>query len=753
MPSIFSIGLSALSAAQAAQATTGHNIANATTEGYNRQIVSTSTNGAVHYGYGYVGMGVQVTGINRAYDDLLGKQVLSAKTASSYYTEYSQKISQLDNIVADTSAGFSTSLQDFFDSILELSSYPNSDASRQAVLSNGQSLVDKFDSLNTALQESYNTINGQVQAAATSLNSYATKIAELNSGIIKAQANGSAANDMLDQRDQLVTELNGLVKVNVIKETNGSYSIYMGSGQPLVMGTAKASITAEANLDDPTRLELAYQFKNGDKAIIPGKLFEGGTIGASLDYRTNTLDVARNSLGRIATVIATSFNDVQTSGQDQDGEQGKAFFSIGDPVVAPRTTNSPNADLKVKITDPSKLTISDYRVSYDGTNYSVMRLSDRTTQSVAAGDFPKEIDGVTYELPTNMVAGDVFTVRPTSEGAATIGTLLTNTRQIAAALPVVASAQGTDDMNLDKSGNAGNGSVSNFTIDHTKFTSGSTFNFSYSGGNLTLSPAGEVTVKTRAGDTLTYASGATIPYSEGATISTGGISFVLSGVIQDGDKFNLSPVTANTGTGSISDIGVNQSYYTSPMAPGAKLEFNYDRTANTFTPSFTPAADAGPITVTHLDGTTTNYAANAPITYKEGDKYTTDKGISFSIKGQPYSGDKFTINLNTTGVADNRNAVNMAALQTSNTIGKTTYQGAYSSFVSVIGNQANEIKVLGAAQDARKQSLVDQQQSESGVNQDEELAKMIQNQYAYQGAAKVIQAASDMLDVVLNIRS
>lgn len=749
MPSIFSIGLSALSAAQAAQATTGHNIANATTAGYNRQIVSTSTNGAVNYGYGYVGMGVQITGINRAYDDLLGKQVLSASTASSYYTEYSQKISQLDNIVADTSAGFSTSLQDFFDSILELSSYPNSDASRQAVLSNGQSLVDKFKSLNTSLQEGYNTINGQVTAAATSLNSYATKIAELNAGIIKAQGSGSPANDLQDQRDQLVTELNDLVKVTVTKESNGSYSVYMGSGQPLVMGTAKATISAQANLDDPTRLELAYQFKNGETTIIPGKLFEGGSIGASLDYRTNTLDVARNSLGRIATVMAMTFNDVQTSGQDQDGEQGKAFFSVAAPVVAGRSTNSANADLKVNITDASALTTSDYRVSYNGTSYSVMRLSDRTTQTLSDTDFPKEIDGVTYELPTNMQAGDVFTVRPTADGAASIGTLLTSTRQIAAALPVVASTQTTDDMSLVTTGNAGNGAVTNFTIDHSAFTSGSTFNFDYSGGNLTLSPPGDVTVKTRDGQTLSYASGATIPYSEGATISTGGVSFVLSGVLQDGDKFAMSPKTANTGTGTISDIAVDKSYYTSPLAAGTSLEFTYDRTANTFTPS----SNVGAVTVTHLDGTTTDYAAGAAITYKEGDKYTTDNGISFTMKGQPYTGDKFTVSLNTDGVSDNRNAVNMASLQTSNTIGKTTYQGAYSSFVSVIGNQANEIKVLGAAQDAKKQSLVDQQQSESGVNQDEELAHMIQNQYAYQGAAKVIQAASDMLDVILSINS
>lgn len=749
MPSIFSIGLSALSAAQAAQATTGHNIANATTDGYNRQIVKTSTNGAVYYGYGYIGMGVQVTGIDRAYDDLLAKQVLTAKTASSYYTEYSQKISQLDDVVADSDAGFTTSLQSFFDSIQDLSSYPNSDASRQGVLSNGQSLVDKFASLNKILEQEYNTVNGQVRSAVTSLNSYATKIAELNEGIIKAQANGSAANDMLDQRDQLVTELNDLVKVTVTKESNGSYSIYMGSGQPLVMGTAKATISAEQSLDDPTRLELAYTFKNGEKSYIPGKLLEGGSVGAALDYRTNTLDVARNSLGRIAVVLASSFNDVQTAGQDQDGEQGKAFFSIGDPVVSPRSTNSANADLQVSITDPSALTTSDYRVSYNGTAYSIMRLSDRTSQTYADTDFPVTLDGVEYQLPTNMVKGDVFTVKPTANGAATIGTLLTNTRQIAAALPVVASTQATDDMNLDIASNAGNGAVTNFSIDHNTFATGSTFDFTYNGGNLTLNPPGDVTVTTRDGQTLNYASGTAIPYSEGGTITTGGISFTLSGIPQDGDHYAFSPETANTGTGSISDIKVDKSYYDNPLTAGSDLEFTYDRTANTFTPS----ANVGAVSVTHLDGTTTDYAAGDPITYKEGDVYTTDNGISFTIKGQPYTGDKFKVSLNTDGVGDNRNAVNMAALQTATTIEKTTYQGAYSSFVSVIGNQANEVKVLGAAQDARKQSLVDQQQSISGVNQDEELANMIQNQYAYQGAAKVIQAASDMLDVILNIQS
>ncbi len=748
MPSIFSIGLSALSAAQAAQATTSHNIANAATDGYNRQVTVQATNGAVAYGYGFIGMGTQVVDVKRIYNELLAKQVLSSQTSASYYTEYYAKISQLDDIVADTDAGMSPALQDFFTNLEELTTHPNADGSRQTVLSGGQTLVERFHSLNTVISQSYTTINGQVTSGAVSLNSYATKIAELNKAIIRAEgASQHAPNDLLDQRDQLITELNKLVKVTTLKETNGSLSVYMGSGQPLVMGTDKATITAVSSVDDPTRLQLAYKFKdNPDPIVIPDKLFKGGSIGGILEYRSKTLDSARNQLGRVATALAMSFNEQHKLGIDQNGLQGRDFFTIPEPTVAARTTNSPTASLTATIADYTQLAASDYRVDYNGTMYTITRLSDNTkTQIIPPATFPVTIDGVEFSAPT-MAAGDVFTVKPTAYSAGQIKMAITNTQDIAAGTPIVTSAQNVDEMGLVTTGNTGSGAVTSTSIDKATFVPGSTQTYTYNAGNIQLTPAGPVTVTTHLGQTTTYAAGAAFPYSEGSTITSGGVSFLLSGTPANGDTFVFSPVAANSGTGAISAGTVDEDYFTTPLPTGTKLDFQYNSATNTLTPS----ASVGTVVVTHADGTTTNFAAGAPITYIEGDTLTTG-GISFTLTGRPDNGDKFSVALNVDGSGDNRNALLLSDLQTKDTIGKTTYQGSYSAMVSFIGNKTKEIEVLGSAEDARFASLYAQQQSESGVNSDEELANMIKNQYAYQGAAKVIQAGSDMFETIFGI--
>jgi flagellar hook-associated protein 1 FlgK len=749
MPSIFSIGLSALSAAQAAQATTAHNIANVGVDGYNRQVTVQATNGAVAYGYGSIGMGTQIVDVKRIHNELLAKQVLSSQTSASYFTEYYAKISQLDDIVADPDAGMSPALQSFFSNLQELATHPNAEASRQAVLSGGETLVERFHSLSKVMDQSYATINGQLVSGAVALNSYATQIAELNKAIIKAEGGSAhAPNDLLDQRDQLITELNKMVKVTTLKESNGSVSVYMGSGQPLVMGTDKATITTVSSSDDPTRSQLAYEFKDtAGPIVIPDKLFKGGTLGGILDYRTNTLDPARNQLGRVATALAMSFNEQHKLGTDQNGLQGRDFFTIPEPTVAGRVGNSATASLTATITDYTKLAASDYRVDYNGTDYTITRMSDNTkTQVTAPATFPVTIDGVEFAAPT-MAAGDVFTVRPTASSAGQIQMAITNTKDIAAATPIVTSGQGIDNMNLVTTGNTGNGAVASTSINKSTFVPGSTQSYTFNAGNIQLTPPAAVTVTTHLGQTTTYPAGTAFPYSEGSTISSGGVSFLLSGTPQNGDTFAFSPVAANSGTGVISAGKVNEDYFTSPLPAGTKLDFQYDSAANTLVPS----ASVGAVVVSHKDGTTTNYAAGAPITYTEGDTFTTG-GISFTLTGRPANGDKFSVGLNTDSAGDNRNITALANLQTKETIGKTSYQGAYSAMVGFIGNKTKEIEVLGSAEAARSASLYARQQSESGVNRDEELANMIKNQYAYQGAAKVIQAASDMFEAIFSIR-
>ncbi|WP_343587160.1 flagellar basal body rod C-terminal domain-containing protein, partial [Herbaspirillum sp.] len=340
------------------------------------------------------------------------------------------------------------------------------------------------------------------------------------------------------------------------------------------------------------------------------------------------------------------------------------------------------------------------------------------------------------------------------DGAAQLSLAISNTQLIAAAAPIVTGGNAASSVGLTTTGNTGSGIVSNASLDTTTFVQGSKVGFAVSAGpTLTatwtgVAPAPSVTVTDTTGTTTTYAAGAPIPYSVGATYSSGGVSFVLSGTPATGDNFNFAPIAGNKGTASISAGSVDSSYLAAPLA--APMKMTYSTTAPVgFTIS--PAVPAAGGVITHKDGTTTAIAGGATsLPYVAGDTYTFG-GMTFAINGQPANGDQFTISPNSNGASDNRNALLLAGLQTKNTIGNTSYQGSYSQLVATIGNKTNEINVTNTAEKARLQSITTELQSESGVNQDEELANMIKNQQQYQAAAKIIQAASDMLNVLFTL--
>lgn len=765
---IFSIGQSALQAAMAAQATTSHNISNATTPGYNRQVVVQSTAGGINYGYGFVGQGTNVAEIKRVYNDFLTKQQLASQTSASSLDSYYSQISQLDNLLADGDAGLSPALQKFFSTIQDWASNPNTSASRQSMLSSASTLVARFQSLNDQMAQSRTSVNNQILSTVDSINSYATQLAELNKAIVKATASGAgqAPNDLLDQRDQVIAEVNKYVKVSVVPQDSGAVSVFVGSGQPLVIGEEPTTYVAVPAADDITRLQIGYNVAPGKTASIPDSFFyDGGSLGGLLKYRSETLDSAQNTLGRIATVLASTLNDQQKLGLDQNGVAGTDMFNVAKPVITPSTKNAGDAALSVTISNASALTTSDYTLAYDGTNYTLTRLSDKTKTVLAPGDFPKEIDGLTINLPTvaaggdPIAAGDSFKIQPTIDGAAQLTLAISNPELLAAAAPIVTAGNATTTAGLSTTGNTGSGVVTNPTVDTSTAVQGSsqvyTFTAASAGppatsASLSLSPNAAVTVTDTNGNTTNVAAGDPIPYYEGATYSSNGVSFVLSGSPATGDKFTFNPVIGNKGTASISAGSVDASYMANPLAAGTKIDMTYN--TSTTPPSFSlsqAVTTAG--TITHKDGTTSTIAVgDTSVTYTPGDTYTFN-GITFSITGQPTNGDQFAISPSTSGTSDNRNALLLAGLQTKNTIGNTSFQGSYSQLVATIGNKTNEINVTNTAEKARLDAITQQQQSESGVNQDEELANMIKNQQQYQAAAKIIQAASDMLNVLFQV--
>jgi flagellar hook-associated protein 1 FlgK len=656
---LLNIGKTGLYAAQAGLATTGHNIANANVAGFSRQVVIQSSGSAQNLGYGFIGSGTEVADIQRFSNNFLNNQVRSAQSATSSLSSYNAQISQVDNLLADTTSGLSPALQDFFKSVQDLSANASSAPSRQNLLSSAESLAARFQGLNGRMEDIRAGVSSQIASNVTVINSYATQIAKLNEQIgALSNSTGQLPNDLLDTRDQLVLDLNKQVKATVVEGANHSLTVSIGTGQPLVVGGKAFQLATMSAPGDPSRIEVGYVAGKTVTRLADSSL-TGGELGGLLEFRTGTLDTAQNSLGRIAIGLAATFNAQNRLGQDSAGNMGGDLFKQAapqvsgnqtrfpeDPVIANRTT------VGATLSDPSKLTTSDYMVAYDaaGSRFTVTRLSDHTVTPITPytqpGPQTQSIDGLDFTIGGNGAEGDAFLVRPTINGAAQFRVATADIGAIAAAGPIMTGPALT---------NKGSAVVSEGRVDKT-FLPGSAF-----------APA-----------TLTF----------------------------DGATNTLAGFTSGQTVTVTSAAGVAQSY---------------------------------------VSGTN-------PIPYVAGSSYAFG-GITMSFKGQPVSGDQFSVARNAGGVRDNRNMLLLGELQAKPVLGNgsATYQAAFAQLVGQVGNKTREVQVNGQASDAMLAQASSAQQSVSGVNLDEEASNLLKYQQAYQAAGKVMQIASSLFDTLLSL--
>lgn len=558
---------------------------------------------------------------------------MQAQTQSSQLESYYAQIKQLDNMLADPNAGVSPALQEFFNGVHDVAASPASIPSRQAMLSGAQTMVARFQAINQRFTEIRDGVNSEVRSSVGVVNSYAQQIANLNQQIGVAHGaagNQQPANDLLDQRDQLIADLNKIIKVSTVKQDDGSLNVFIGNGQTLVLGAQAFTIGAAPSLEDPERLDVGVSY-GGSTILLPKGSLTGGTLGGLLAFRDETLDSAQNALGRTAIGLAQTFNDQHRLGMDLNGNLGGDFFTVASPKVIQNTKNTGTATLTPlpSFSNISLLRTSDYKlVATDALGgFTITRLSDGATVTPAS-------EGLAITMTAGAVVGDSFLIKPTINGARDISVKLTDTSTIAAAAPIKT--------------------------------------------NETLS---------------------------------------------------------NTGSGTISAGSVN-----TPPPPNANL--------------------LQPVTITFNNPPTT-FAVNgvgtgnpAAVAYTSGANITYN-GWTVQISGTPTANDSFTVGTNIGGVADNRNVLLLAGLQTQNTLagGTTTYQGAYSQLVSSVGNKTREVEVTGKAQANLVLHTQQAQQALSGVNLDEEAANLMRYQQAYQAAGKMMQISTSLFDVLLGLGS
>ncbi|WP_298017645.1 flagellar hook-associated protein FlgK [uncultured Castellaniella sp.] len=434
------LGKAGLLVAQNRLATAGHNINNAATAGYNRQTVLSQTAGATPTSGGWIGRGVQAVSVQRSYDNFLYNQLSSSITRGAALKTYGDQVSQINNLVADRTVGISPNIQKFFDGLDAVATSPADVAARQELLGRANSLSSQIRDANAFLDSQRQNVNTQIETTVTQVNSYLDRIQDLNRQITTAKATnpGQPPNDLLDQRDQLAADLGQLVDIKVY-EQDDRFNITIGNGQTVLGGDSVYYLQANPSAADPSRLAVNFTVTDASGAPRPvemkDSMITGGKLGGLLTFRSDVLDSAQNELGRLALGISISINQQHTQGYDPSGAQGTDFFTVSSPKIIGNAGNAATAQPTASISDVSKLTTQDYRLEFDGTNYSVTRMPEGTSVGTIAGAGTLTVDGVVFDTTTiaGAAAGDSWLIQPTRDAAAGMNVALTDPAKIAAA--------------------------------------------------------------------------------------------------------------------------------------------------------------------------------------------------------------------------------------------------------------------------------------------------------------------------------
>lgn len=623
---ILAVGASGLTAAYAALQTTGHNIANVSTPGYKRQQVVQSATVPQFSGTGFIGTGTSISTITRAYSELATREVNRAQSRAGEADTQSAYMKRLDSLLGDATTGVGAAVDSFFNSIQAISTQPSSAGQRSVFLNEARNLATRFSETVDGINVLKDTTSRDLSLSLKNVNDMGRQVASLNARISLGLASGQTPNDLMDQRDNLVTNIANEIGVTAIRQDDGSLNLLVGNGQPLVVGDRVSTLAAQVDPNDPAKLALVLQSPSGNVQLGSDGRTMGGKVAAMMNIHNRDLNGVEAELGRLAIAIATPLNAQHQRGVDLNGNNGGDLFTLPAATADAFAANTGSATIGLAIVDATQLKASDYRLDFDGTNYQVTRLTDGTQQSFAS--LPATVDGVGISIATGaMAAGDSFSLKPVSTRANGIVAALRDPQRVALALPVAASA--------------------------------------------TLGNAGSVSVQSMGLDTIPSAN-----LTQAVTLT-----FTAAGT------FNVS----GAGTGN-------------PMAqtymPGSPINFN---------------------------------------------------GWTLTLSGTPRAGDTVTIGANTNPAGDNRNALNLAAQASAKIVDGQTPAQSFAATLANVGGQARAANLDASVQGAVRDDAVSAEQSLSGVNLDEEAARMMQYQQAYQAAAKVIAAAQTVFDTLLNL--
>lgn len=648
--SLLNVGSRALMANQIALQTTGHNIANVNTAGYSRQSVAFQTSPGQNMGSGYIGNGVDVNTILRNFNDLLNRQAATASAVSAADSARATSLTQMQEVFGGGKSGLGAAITDMMNSFGDVAGAPTDPSARQVVLTRMNELAARFRSASAQLDELDYSAKQQMGNDVTLVNSLAGQVATLNAQISRSIASGQTPNDLLDQRDQLVRNINKYVQTSQIPADDGSISLFVGGSQPLVLGPNSAQLTLKEATEFPGsgKMALYFQQPGGQNVELTPSMLGGGEIAGLLQFQGSDLTEGRNLLGRMALAIGDSLNQQNNLGLTLSGQSGSNLFKLS--MVSNGSTTGAQwtgaTTPTTTVVDSSKLKASDYQIVFGSTAPAgkVIRLSDgKVTDFTSMADLSsKEIDGLRFDLKAEGVSGNTVLFRPMAAGAHDIQAAVHSPNDLAVANPVAASIKSLGDATLQMGG-----------------------------------------IQVSAGFNLSGFAGAEVSFSKNA-----------AGQLE----YTITPAPA----GGIPATGLYTSGQPIQLAPGLQVKI-----------TGTPA----------INGTTS-------------DKVTLGKATD------PQYGTAYQ--------RDAGNASSFLALRDSKLFdGSTTLSDGFSTAMAQVGTRTQSAQYAAKLSETIAKNLEADRTAVSGVNLDEEAAKLLQYQQSYQASAKMLQVAQSIFDSVL----
>ena len=331
---ILQIANKALLAEQLGVEVTGHNIANVNTEGYSRQRVDLVTAISVPSYYGPLGTGVEVQGIERAFDPFITARLNEKNSVLSNYQTRSDALQQVAAFFNETQdGGLNELFSQFFAAWNDLADNPTGAGERQALLYQSLTLSDAFNSRANQLVQERTSLLQQIGPTIEEINGHTARIAQLTREIVASEANGQNANDLRDQRQLEISRLSELIGVQTYTTGDGTISVALPNGLPLVQGVLSFDLTYQISPADT--VELIWQGPGGTTEVIDTSTFSGGKLTALIQTRDEVIPRYQQELDQLAQDLIIAVNDQHSQGVGLElFSQTKGTYQVSDPAVA-----------------------------------------------------------------------------------------------------------------------------------------------------------------------------------------------------------------------------------------------------------------------------------------------------------------------------------------------------------------------------------------------------------------------------------